>query len=460
MEIMVVSDVADARDLLQFDENQIPIQCVRNDNLDGDHFYRAILSNANGHWIHCPDLNAPLPPDWYVKALKQVLNHHKDPAFVDAGMPSSKYHFLPPGIALGSRVLQSIDHLKSGQKKTILSVIIPTYNRCAQLGQCLDALAKQAFATEDFEVIVCDDGSTDDTESLVKNYEAPFRLIYLKQTNKGPATARNMGIQRSSGAYLLFLNDDAIAAPDLLMRHYERLCLNKNEKIAVLGRFTLLPDYTKSLFGFALENSDLLFEYNKMQPEQLHDYRFFYTGNISISRAAVLKAGMFDESFCGPAAEDIELGYRLQKKGYKVFYEPKCIAWHNHELSIENFCKTHLTRGYGAITLYVKHPELCKFKGAGGHLIQQWKKEVENFSSKINDVIQIFESLNQAKTGNGKSSFTSADVNKIYPSLKFLFQYYMQKGYLSNPEINKLMLKQIQPWDNDQNMGGIEATPL
>jgi glycosyltransferase involved in cell wall biosynthesis len=339
-----------------------------------------------------------------------------------------------------------------------VSVIISTFNRSATLRKCLDALAKQTLEMNKFEVIVCDDGSTDNTEKEVKNYPAPYKLIYRKHTNKGPAAARNIGIRSATGNYLLFINDDSIAEPDLLEQHLHRLIQKQDQKVAVLGRFSLLPDYTRSLFGYTIENSDLLFEYNKMQPEQLHDYRFFYTGNISIARAAVLDVGMFDENFCGPAAEDIELGYRLQKKGYKVFYEPKCIAWHNHELSIENFCKTNLTRGYGAITLYAKHPELCWFKNSGGQIIDRWKQEVDNFSSKINDVIQIVRTLNDVKSGNGDSSFTSADVNKIYPSLKFLFQYHMQKGYLSNPELSILMSKQTGFPNKHNNVSGIEAT--
>jgi glycosyltransferase involved in cell wall biosynthesis len=339
-----------------------------------------------------------------------------------------------------------------------ISVIISTFNRSTTLRKCLDALAEQTLGMEKFEVIVCDDGSTDRTELEVKNYQAPYKLLYLKQANKGPASARNMGIRSATGTYLLFINDDSIAEPDLLEQHLHRLIQKQDQRVAVLGKFTLLPDYTRSLFGYTIENSDLLFEYNKMQPEQLHDYRFFYTGNISIARAAVLDVGMFDENFCGPAAEDIELGYRLQKMGYNVFYEPKCIAWHNHELSIENFCKTNLTRGYGAITLYAKHPELCWFKNSGGQIIDRWKQEVDNFSSKINDVIQIVRTLNDVKSGNGDSSFTSADVNKIYTSLKFMFQYYMQKGYLSNPELNGLISNQTRFPNKHDNVNGIEAT--
>jgi hypothetical protein len=236
--------------------------------------------------------------------------------------------------------------------------------------------------------------------------------------------------------------------------------LKQDQKVAILGRLTLLPDYTRSLFGYTIENSDLLFEYNKMQPKQLHDYRFFYTGNISIPRGAVLDVGMFDENFSGPAAEDIELGYRLQKKGYKVFYEPKCIAWHDHEPSIENFCKTLLTRGYGAITLYAKHPELCWFKNSGEQIIHQWKQEVDKFSGKIENIFDIIRTVNNENPSSQKSDFTSDDIDKLYPSLKFLFQFYMQKGYLSNPLLSELIPARFAHLVEHKGLDGIEAMNL
>src|SRR3989337_4078650 len=96
------------------------------------------------------------------------------------------------------------------------SIIIPTHNRSAILRKCLDALAVQTFSSNGFEVFVCDDGSTDDTEEIIKGYSSPYKLTYLRQNNQGPASARNRGIRKARGEYLLFLNDDAIVEPGTL----------------------------------------------------------------------------------------------------------------------------------------------------------------------------------------------------------------------------------------------------
>ncbi|KJR41168.1 glycosyl transferase family 2 protein, partial [Candidatus Magnetoovum chiemensis] len=104
-------------------------------------------------------------------------------------------------------------------QKNLFSVIIPTYNRSGTLSRCLEALSAQDFPFDKFEVIVCDDGSSDDTAAAVTRFKASLTLKYIRQDNKGPAAARNLGILNSIGKYLLFLNDDAIAADNLLTNH-------------------------------------------------------------------------------------------------------------------------------------------------------------------------------------------------------------------------------------------------
>src|SRR3990172_2174413 len=75
-----------------------------------------------------------------------------------------------------------------------LSVIIPTYNRREQLLKCLRALQAQSILPQEFEVIVIDDGSTDNTETAVRSEGFPFSLKYLRQDHQGPGMARNLGI--------------------------------------------------------------------------------------------------------------------------------------------------------------------------------------------------------------------------------------------------------------------------
>jgi glycosyltransferase involved in cell wall biosynthesis len=94
-----------------------------------------------------------------------------------------------------------------------LSVVVPTYNRAGDLRRCLDSLVAQART--DFEVLVCDDGSTDDTASVVGDFSSRLDLRYLPDANwGGPARPRNRGIAAARCAYVAFLDSDDWWAPD------------------------------------------------------------------------------------------------------------------------------------------------------------------------------------------------------------------------------------------------------
>lgn len=87
------------------------------------------------------------------------------------------------------------------------SVIIPTYNRAKLLNKCLRSLAEQTF--RDFEVLVCDDGSRDNSKDIVDSYKDRLNIQYLWEENwGGPARPRNRGIQASKGEWICFLDSD------------------------------------------------------------------------------------------------------------------------------------------------------------------------------------------------------------------------------------------------------------
>ncbi|EKO58945.1 glycosyltransferase family 2 protein [Leptospira kirschneri] len=100
-------------------------------------------------------------------------------------------------------------------KDTIVSIVIPTYNRANDLRRCLFSLASQTY--QDFEVIVCDDGSTDDSETVVKEFESSLKISYHYLENfGGPSRPRNVGIQNAKGKYIALLDSDDWWAPKKL----------------------------------------------------------------------------------------------------------------------------------------------------------------------------------------------------------------------------------------------------
>ena len=326
----------------------------------------------------------------------------------------------------------------SAIKGILFSVVITTYNRSLILLKCLKALAVQEFPFSCFEVIVCDDGSTDCTEEAVTTFEAPFRLQYLHQNNMGPATARNMGIRKAVGQYLLFLNDDAIAESDLLANHYDAHQRSGFDRIAVLGSFTLMPEHSTFLFGHLLNTSDILFEFNKLIPGALHNYQFFYTCNVSVSNKAVMDVGMFDEEFSF-STEDIEFGYRLGNEGYRILYDPTCATGHDHSISVDAFCKTHLLRGCGAATLFAKHPELNWYRKLDQSRAAAWRRRLERRSGRIKTLLHRVNELNREPVLHFEQKSLARRAATMLPLMRKLQHHFMLQGVLSSPDLERLI---------------------
>lgn len=245
-----------------------------------------------------------------------------------------------------------------------LSVIIPTYNRVNTLNKCLECLALQNSSAK-YEVIIIDDGSNDDTERVVSNMQRtyPVTLKYLRQPNKGPAAARNVGIKNAGGEILLFMGDDIITANHFfLQEHFNWHKTSSNTReLAVLGFTTWHPDIKITPYMYWLEHGGPQFAYNMLEHEEYADHRFFYTSNISVSKS-FLGDDFFDERFAYAAYEDVELAYRLQKRGLKIIFNKNAVAYHDHKVNLRKYSQRAFFAGKSAVILEKIHPELREKK--------------------------------------------------------------------------------------------------
>ncbi|MBF0566489.1 MAG: glycosyltransferase [Nitrospirae bacterium] len=330
-----------------------------------------------------------------------------------------------------------------------MSVIIPTYNRCTVLRKCLDALSVQSVPPGRFEVIVCDDGSTDDTAAMVKNYSSAMELRYLPQDNRGPASARNMGLHHAGGRWVLFLNDDAIGAPTLVEEHLRTLENTADDNLAVLGSFSFPSWFTASPFGYLLENTNLLFEFYRLTDGVIYDYSVFYTCNLSLPKSRVFEAGLFDEGFTGPSSEDIDLGYRLYKLGVKILYAPQCRTTHDHCLTPSGFCNLQITRGKGVARLFSRHPEINWYRGMELKDVERWQKLDTALKEPAYAVMSAIDSVdklavealaNDVATNKPGSEAGVPEVpGRLLPAVRFLQKYYARKGALSSPSLLRMV---------------------
>ncbi len=232
-----------------------------------------------------------------------------------------------------------------------ISVIIPTYNRWEKLENLLKSLEKQT--NTDFETIVIDDGSTDKTLRNLKEYEknTTLKLIVVSQTKKGPAIARNKGIEKANSEKILFLNDDVIADTKLIEEHLKFEGKGKTVLGWIKPTKTTMQGW-KYYYGPHFHYKQILFDLENLP------FLYFITANLLVEKGKIIDVGLFNTDFKLAFCEDIELGYKMEKKGIKIIFNRKAIVYHDHPLSIEEFAQQQYMRGTGYATLISKHPEL------------------------------------------------------------------------------------------------------
>jgi len=263
-------------------------------------------------------------------------------------------------------------------RQPVISVIIPTFNRSAVLASCLAALVNQSLHKSKYEVIVADDGSEDSTEQFCRGLSPDFQFCYCRQKNSGAGAARNLGLSRARGRYVLFMNDDTVASASLLEEHLRAQGSFPGRKFGVLGDFVYPPLASRRALTYFLSKRPFLFPQVAMNKGFYRGCSYFITCNLSVARQAVLEAGSFDSRF--RIAEDTELGARLASRGYEILYWPAARATHDH-LNFQTDDIVRRARSYGPATLLLfrKHPSLLgDGKGPLGRLDAAWKARTLN----------------------------------------------------------------------------------
>jgi len=244
---------------------------------------------------------------------------------------------------------------------TRLTVVVPTYRRPELLRRCLDSLRDQSVAAAEFEVAVVDDASPDASPEVLRAAAAHMpNLVWESQpANRGPAAARNRAVGMSTAPLLLFMDDDVVAAPDLVATHL-RLHEGAPTTHGVVGLVEWLPELEVTPFMHWLDGTNLQFAFHTwLQPGPLaHPSDAFYTCNLSLHREIFDAAGGFDERFPYPAYEDIELGVRLARLGFVLHYDPQALGWHARAITLEEFRARMSKVAESAVLLRASHPEL------------------------------------------------------------------------------------------------------
>lgn len=241
-----------------------------------------------------------------------------------------------------------------------VSVIFATHNREDVLEQVFEAWRAVDKQTEySYEIICSDDESTDRTVEIIENVkDLPIKL--LRNKKGGASKARNAALKIATGKIVIFTGDDMFPEPDFVNRHFENY-LKFGEKIATLGRIEWHPDIKMNYLMHHITNVGCeQFGFIGLPAYQLIDFRHFYTSNISVPMSQ-LKAldKFFNTDFDKYGFEDIEFGYRLEKNGMKIYYDPDIAITHHHVYnSVDKFCVRHETAGEELVVFHELQPEI------------------------------------------------------------------------------------------------------
>lgn len=228
-----------------------------------------------------------------------------------------------------------------------LSVIVPAYNRARLIRHCLAALCRQTLGKERYEVVVVDDASTDETPGIVGAFASstPCRIRYLRREQRGgPGAARNTGILQARGWLVVFVDSDVVVTPGFLQEH---LRLHQEED-RVVGRGPVIS--VPTLNGELPKRPGLI---------DLST-NFLDTANASVRKDHLLEAGLFDEGFSFYGWEDLDLGIRLRRLGFRKRTSSRAIAYHlQPPLTVQRMPELiakEQERARNAVRFYRKHP--------------------------------------------------------------------------------------------------------
>lgn len=217
------------------------------------------------------------------------------------------------------------------------SVVIPAKNAEKTIAACLEAVLHQDGMKflEDYEVILVDDGSTDDTAEIAKSFEG---VRVISQENAGPASARNRGANEARGEILVFTDSDCVPHSSWLKTLLERFV--DPEVVGVKGAYSTnsvepVPRFVQIEYEY---------KYERLKHQKWID--FIDTYSAAYRRNVFIENGGFDTVFPIPSVEDQEFSFRLARKGYRLVFEPSALVSHNHDKNLREYFVRKFWIGY------------------------------------------------------------------------------------------------------------------
>ncbi|MDE5422934.1 glycosyltransferase [Ancylomarina sp. DW003] len=233
------------------------------------------------------------------------------------------------------------------------SIIIPIYNRPDEAEELLASLAKQNY--KNFDVLMIEDGSTEDCSEIVKNYAKDLDIKYHFKANSGPGDSRNVGMSMATGEYLIFFDSDCIIPPQYFEEVEKQLAETPLDAFG--GPDSAHPDFSKFQKAVSYAMTSIIttggVRGKKSKLDQFQPRSF----NMGISQAVYKKVGGYTDVTPG---EDPDLSYRIMNAGFKVGLIEKAYVFHKRRIDFSKFIKQVYKFGIMRPVLIKWYPD--KFK--------------------------------------------------------------------------------------------------
>ena len=238
--------------------------------------------------------------------------------------------------------------------KLLFSIIIPIYNRPNEIDELLKSLTKQNFS-DDFEVLLIEDGSTDKSDLIVDKYKNQLDLKYFFKENSGAGASRNFGMGKALGNYFIILDSDVIVPNQYLSEVKKALNINFTDAFggpdAAHSSFTSLQKAINYSMTSVLTTGGIRGKkksVGKFQPRSF---------NFGLSKKAYENTQGFSKMKNG---EDIDLTFRLWENEFETQLIEKAFVYHKRRSTIKQFFKQTFGFGTARPILNKKHPETAK----------------------------------------------------------------------------------------------------
>lgn len=245
-----------------------------------------------------------------------------------------------------------------------ISIVVVAFNEERNIGACLNSLVRQDYAYGYFEILVIDDGSSDQTPFIVKDFAQRYDFVHMKaELKKGVAAGRNAGIKASRYSYIAFIDADCYAPADWLAKlvEYFKKIQQKDQKLVAVGGANIAPpDSNRFVHAISVALDSYIGSFNSPQGRQFKKITYVQSLanlNVLYEKSRLEEIGCYDESLSS-AAEDADMNFRLFSAGYHFVYIPSSFVWHKMRPTPLGWTRNMFRYGKERARLLKRYPKM------------------------------------------------------------------------------------------------------